>query len=505
MKASRWVSLMIVTTMVFSIVGGLVPVTASADPVTMALMYPEYLAGLEAAGLTYGGVTSLDTFRTQTGATAREAVVLQAAAQSYGLAPSVGGVSWGQLAALQAGMLARNTWARVQVAAASAYAYGSYAWASLALWGSSLFAYQAVASGSAIGGQTYTNTGAQAWCANYAAAIAGGAMAESNAADALVIFQAWAAGKLGVGYAGWFSGSGGYYVKVQGGCTFNGVNYPNVFIKASALTGTYGATGYPDNASLANAIRTLTEPEVAPVVDPLPYDPDMPDDPFPGEQGPLPDGPHLQPIPIPWINDPSSSGVNPPGAPADTPVSPVPYVPPATADQTPIPQAGLPPLPGKRAHDAAVALDAAVPDSLAWLKDPFVAILGWLGDFFDWLQGLWNTVCAWVGSWVIPSDAGLASAWTQPWQALQANALSRWPFAMATVTGSLVGALISPGSASQTLGALQLNTTVLGMPLSFDMAPALQSIQGFGWIAQGFAWLWLVVSLFISFRPRVVT
>ena len=498
---------MVVFTMMFSIVGGSVPVTASADPLSLALAYPEYLAGLQAAGLSYGGVTSLDTFRTQTGATAREAVVLQAAAQSYGLAPSVGGVSWGQLAALQAGMLARNTWARVQVAAASAYVYGSYAWASLTAWGSSLFAYQAAATGAL----TYASVLQVGLPAEYAAAAASALVNDARVkvetdANKLILLNwvkaAWA-DPHGSPLAFWSDGTLVKWGSIYGdpvGTLIYASGMHSWFLYSNNSLSAAGALALVQQGQAVPGVRP-----VSPEVDPMPYDPDSPDDPFPVEQGPLPDGPHLQAVPIPWINDPSSSGTNPPGAPADTPAAPVPYVPPASADKSPIPQAGLPPLPGKKARDAAVALDAAVPDYLSWLKDPISAILNWLGDFLDWLQGLWNTVCAWVGSWVIPSDAGLATAWTQPWQALQANALSRWPFAMASVTGSLVGALITPGSATQTLGALQLNTTVLGMPLSFDMAPALQSLQGFGWIAQGFAWLWLVVSLFISFRPRVVT
>jgi hypothetical protein len=517
--------------MAVSIAGAVVPQTASADPVTaVVLSYNAYLAGLSAAGLTYGSQTYSSTV--SAGMTGREisavgGMLLQNGAVTAQQYSGVG--IFGIVQAVRAGMIAKGIWTSFQAAVAGAYAYGSYAWVALTHSWASYLAFQGVVSRTV----SYPSVTSVSFPTSYQVSHGvGGLVLDVYGCPSDLIIGAWAAAVAagnthGSPYPMSFIGTQTYgdgtdqismYVAGLGASLVVNVHTGSTGVAGAAANQSYtfvshtGAWGNAQSDWLvahASAGSAAANPAYEP--DPAEYPGTVIPGPWPGSPGnpfvePPPEAPHLVPIPLPTFNAPDSHvGTTAPVSPATpTTATPVPYVPPIGTITDPIPSTGVP-LPGKQARDAAAALDAAVPDSLAWLKAPLVAILGWLADLFDWLQSVWSTICAWFASWVIPSDAGLASAWTQPWASLQTLASTRWPFAIGTVSTTLSGALFAPSAASNTLGALSWTWNIFGMNLHPDLTASFEMIQPYRWVGEAFAWLWLVTALIMGFRPKVVT
>jgi hypothetical protein len=283
-----------------------------------------------------------------------------------------------------------------------------------------------------------------------------------------------------------------------------------------ALTGAFVSSyvaGQNDAAvqAWADGYEALVSVPDAPVVEPEPEGELVPG-PWPGSDPFSDPGPTPQPFSIPMgsLRDPSKLGTeaweNPsPGVTMPTTAAPAPYVPPAGTEPVPIPD----PVPGSLGqglHDAAAALDAAVPDMLGWLKAPFVAILNGFGDLLDWLGNVWSTVQGWVAGLFLPSDAGLTAAWTTPWVALQASAAGRWPFALGSALGTIGRMITSPGAATNSAPAVAFSLPLgYGVMASVNLSDWLQPLQPYKWIGDDLMWLWLVVALWFSFRPKVVT
>lgn len=520
----RWTAALVAAFLVLTTFGGWVqPEVARADPVTAVyLSYNAYLAALATAAGSYGAQSYASC--SAAGISGREQSAIAALLQRQGAISAQQAQTtaiYAYIMAVVSGQRAMGVWTRFQAAVAGAYAYGSYAWIELVeSWGHFL-AFQ----GANVSAPTYPGRiMVDSWpsnqytfsASNYTMRGAPFTVDPTLTGNRLKVCQ-WLAAEL-VGYgcsAVAFSTTGcnpgEFFCRVgtgQRGFTLSGSGVISLYswadeAFATSIVNAAPAPAYPDNP--------VYEPAADPapgIVIPGPW-PGSPGTPAP-QVDPSPGSPDLVPVPLPVINDPGSKlGTATPISPAmPTTTTPVPYVPPIGVDKTPIPPGGVA-LPGKKARDAATALDAAVPDMLGWLKAPFVAILNWLADFQDWLASLWNQVCGWVASWVVPSDAGLAQAWTVPWANLQSSASSRWPFAIGTISSSLYGVLFNTTGGTPSIPLVfTMHLDLHGLPagdVPIDLNQGFAALDPYKGLGEGMAWLWLVVSLFMSFRPTVVT
>lgn len=499
---------------------GVFPAPALAtDPVTLTYSYSQYLAAMQAAGLTYGAKTYNDL--AAEGISDREAIALESVIRSSVRNSSVSAglvVTPSMVMAQKAYLVSQDLWTGFQSAVASAYAYGSYAWLRLQ---SGWSAYWGV-KGADIAGTTVTYTGTPAW--NSAAipvlAACQALTLKSDQTDPRDIALATDAYRALSGTAGasgltwfWHDYGNNAYIWLE---TTAGGGSPGVQVCFYTQLGFYKvATGSTAMLNQAQAVLntktwTLTGGTVGTMTKPAPVTPDveeMPEDPFPGDPWETPPQ-QPSPFPIPawkWNNPDTTFGQPPGGGQVAPPTveDPAPYVPPAGTDTTPIPPGGIPAL-GDNAREAAEALDQVVPDSLAWLKAPFIAILNWLGGFWDWVQNCWNTVCGWVAGLFVPSDAGLAAAWTQPWASLQSKADSRWPWAIGSIVTDLLNGIRAGGGSktAQLTFSLPLGH---GQTLQVDLDNWFGKSDEWRWLGTALMWLGGIISFALGMRPRVVT
>lgn len=513
----RFVSLVLVFTLLVGVVGIASPSVAVADPTVVVLAYTQYVQGLAAAGLSYGGVTYAN-LKTR-GMSDRDIAGVVAGLARYGVMgkPVAGSdVSYGQVLATYIGMQARNTWTAFSTACNSAYQFGSYAWAQLQSSFSSVFAYQ----GASTAGTGYTTlysgslTATQrTWITPMAVARTYGMSGGNNTAFAAMIVGLFAGGAS----LPFRIGSNGVYTDTAfRSPTIYAADGVTVLLAGAAVAanwftfrdsglnydGAYVGNGLSIAALEAYLAGNAAPATPAPLTYPKPYLVPNPD-PFPGETpDPDPTKPDMFPIPLPWVHNPPTVGTT-----SSIDSSGVPFILPGDPANPPPGTIHTPLGPGTRLGDgakaAAAAMTAQAPELFGWLVAPFSWLLNTVGDILNFLQDCWNQVCAWIAGLVYPGAAGMAAHFTVPFQNLQTAFSTHWPFAAVPLIGS-IGLILVQHSTGQTQ-TLPDSWTInfWGAVVTIHLADWTAPLVPYRWVFLSALYLWVLVSMWRLFKPKV--